>query len=380
MSSILTATARGVPVRLTAGSLFVGERRFLRHDIRGVEFDRGPGRGCMVLTGADGVVARIDFLPAERRGLLAIEKALAPRRKSLVLYIDREAYRPGEVVRGHVELDWPRTTPVRGVRVGFLGAERTEITVSSGSGKNRRSTTYREHRPLVSREIDLFGGPPVGWWRATGEALNRLVGVEGYPRLLAGRHRWDFEFRLPEDALPSFVGTYAEVSYLLYAQVDIPMGFDVTTEGVVAVLPPEGARLAGCRGRAERSGVLKADVDMRLETDACPLEAGVRLPGRIVVRNRSTKRIRGVTVRLLAVEEAEAEGRRREAVHELNEGYLPTPDPSSPRQDVTFEIPVNGPFPYEGAHSRLAYRLEWTLDTAMGFDTTVAANLEVLTN
>lgn len=377
MTTDLTATARGVPVRLTAGSLYVGERRVFRRDIRGVEVDRRPGRGRMILTGENGVVAQLDFLPTERRALLAIERALAPRKKSLVLYLDREAYRPGETVRGHVELDWPRTTPVRGVRVALIGAERTEIRVSSGTGKNRSSTTYREYRPLVSQELDLFGGPPVSWWRATGEALNRLVGVEGYPRLPAGHHRWDFEFALPGDAPPSFTGTYAEVGYLLSAQVDVPMGFDLTTEGVVSVLPPEGARLAACRGRAERSGVLKADVDMRLETDACPLEAGGRLSGRIVVKNRSAKRIRGVTVRLLALEEAEAEGRRRDVAHELNAGYLPAPDPSSPRQDVTFQIPVNGPFPYEGAHSRLAYQVEWTLDTAMGFDTTVSAPLEV---
>lgn len=377
MTAELAATAGGLPLRLTAGSLFIGERRLSRREVSGIEVDRGAGRGTMVLTGAGGVLERLDFLPAERRALLAIEKALAPRKKSLGLFIDRESYRPGDALRGHVELSWPRTSPVRGVRVGFVGAESTRITVSSGTGKTRTSTTYREHRALVSREVDLFGGPPVGWWRATGEALNRLLGVEGYPRLTAGRHRWDFEFHLPDDALPSFEGAHAEVAYTIYAQVDIPQGFDLTSEGVVSVGLSEGGGIAALKGRMPRSaGFLKADVDMKVFVDPCPLEAGERLQGRIAVRNHSSKRIRGATIRLLGLEEARAQGRTRDVEHELNAGYLPSPEPSSPEQDIRFEIPIHGPFPYRGRHSRLDYALEASLDTALGFDTTVRIPLE----
>ncbi len=377
MTAELTATADGVPLRLTVGSLYIGERRLSRREVTGIEFDRRGARGALIFTGNDGVLARVDFLPAERRALLAIEKALAPRKKSLGLYLDRETYRPGDAVRGHVELSWPRTSPVRGVRVGFVGAESTRITVSSGTGKNRRSTTYREHRALVSREVDLFGGPPVGWWRATGEALNRILGVEDYPRLTAGRHRWDFEFHLPADALPSFEGTHAEVSYTIYAQVDVPLGFDLTSEGEVPVGIPEGAATAALKGRVDRSaGFLQADVDMKVYVDPCPLEVGERLKGRITVRNHSSKRIRGATIRLLGLEEAHAEGRTRDVEHEFNKGYLPSPDPSGAQQDITFEIPINGPFPYRGRHSRLDYAVEASLDTALGVDTTVRFPLE----
>lgn len=374
MAREIDATAGGVHLRLTPGSLYVGERRIRRDDVTGIEFDR---RGTLLFTGAEGVLARVDFRPAERRPLAAIAKALAPRRKSLGLFLDREAYRPGDTVRGHLELHWPKAAPVRGVRVGLYGAERTRITVSSGSGKHRSSRTYREEHTLISSEFEVFGGPPVGWWRATGEALKRLMGATDHPILTAGRHRWDFEFELPGDALPSFDGGHADVGYELYAQVDIPLGFDLTTEGVVFVGLAEGAEIAALKGRVERSrGFLKADVDMKVVVEACRLEVGERLRGSIFVRNHSSKRIRGATIRLLALEEAQAEGRSRDVEHELNAGYLPAPDPASPEQDITFEIPVNGPFPYRGRHSRLDYALEASLDTALGFDTTLRIPLE----
>ena len=298
-------------------------------------------------------------------------------RKTLHVYLDRNAYRPGETVKGRIEVAWPKASPVRGVRVGLIGSESTSITVTTHRGKERKSTTYSESRSLIGEEIDLFGGPPVGWLRASSDALGRLFGRQDYPVLRAGKHTYRFEFRLPDDAPPSFEGTHAEVNYEVHAVVDVPLGPDLTFRGVVPVLPPEGLRLAACKGRTEQSGLLKADVAMVLRTDACRLEAGERLAGRIVVRNRSSKKIRGVTIRLQAVEEAQAEGHERTVTHELNEGYLPAPDPPGADQDVTFEIPVNGPFPYEGAYSRLSYRLEWTLDTVLGFDTTVSAGLEV---
>ena len=366
---ILEARAGGVSLRLDADALHVGERRIPRARVKGIEV----GRGTMVFTGDAGVLARVDFTPSERAALEKIERELAPRKKSIDLFLDQPSYRPGELVRGHVELRWPRTSPIRGVRVGLIGAESTTITTSNG----KHASTRREYRPLIAEEYDLFGVPPVGLMRATSEALRRLLGRQDYPELPAGQHKYDFAFQLPANALPSYTGTHAEVGYQIYARVDIPLGFDLKFDGVLSVGPPEGSKISKLKGRVDRTGGwFKAEVDMKIDIDPCPLEPGQRLRGRIRVRNHSSKKIRGATIRLLAMEEARAGSRERELFHELNQGYLTAPDPSSPEQDVTFEIPIHGPFPYRGRHSRMDYVLEAKLDTAMGRATTVHVPLE----
>jgi hypothetical protein len=365
----LRADADGFTARLSGASLHVGERRIPRERITSVEL----GRNGMLVLGDGEVLADLRFAASERAAFVAIERALAPGNKAITLFLEESSYRPGEVVRGHVDLRWPRAAPVRGVRVGLIGAESTKITTSNG----KTTSTRREYRPLIAEEIDVFGGPPVRWTRAAGDVLRRLAGRLDYPILAAGRHRFAFEFRLPEGALPSFTGTHAEVGYQVYARVDIPLRFDLCFEGVLPVGLPEGARLSRLKGRVDREGgFLKADVDMKIDIEPCLLEPGERLRGRVRVRNHSTKRIRGATLRLLALEFARAGGRERDTIHELNTGYLPAPDPAAPSQDVTFEIPVSGPFPYVGRHSSLSYVLEARLDTPLGRDTIVRIPLE----
>jgi hypothetical protein len=357
-------------VRLEDDVLRVGGQRIPRKRITGVEFDR---RGAWVVLGEHGVLARVDFDASERPELERIERALAPRRKSLRLFTDKDAYLPGDWVNGHVELQWPRARAIRGVRVGLIGAERTEISVSSGE----TSSTFREFRPLVAEELDLFGGPPVGWARASGDLVRRLLGRKDYPVLPAGRHRYEFAIPLPRKALPSFEGEHASVRYDLYARVDIPLGFDVTFNGVLSVQPPEDAGCARVKGYVDRrKGFLRADVDMKIDVDPLRWTSGERLRGRVRVTNHSAKRIKSARLRLLGIEEAHAEGRDRTVEHEFNDGLLPVPDPSAREQDIRFEIPTRGPYPYRGRHSRLDYVLELRLVTALGRDTVVQIPLE----
>lgn len=299
------------------------------------------------------------------------------------LYLDRDAYAPGETVRGRVEFDWPRARRVRGVRVALTGAEETVIRVSRGTGKNRRTHTYSETNPIVGEELILFGGPGVGTLKAMGEALTELFGSLDYPVLKAGRHKYPFEFALPPEALPSFEGTYATVSYRIDARVDVPAAVDMSFEGDVVVVPPRGLSIAPYKGkgRAAGGGLLKAfraDLDLDLRFDGCRLEPGARLEGRLLVRNRSGKKLRGATISLVGVEYAEAEGYEREDTFEVASGYLRAPDPAAPVQDVTFGIKLDPcPAPYAGRHSQVDLRLVAELDVALGFDAKVEIPLEI---
>lgn len=302
-------------------------------------------------------------------------------RPTLKMYLDPDEYRAGETVRGHVQVDVSKAVRTRGVRVYLEGTEKTVITESRGTGKNRRTVTYSETNMIISEGYVLFGGQAVGTLKAIGETLSG--GASRYPLLKAGRHRWPFEFKLPDDALPSFKGVYTKVRYGISAEVDIPAGLDRTFEGAVQLVPPSGLAIAPHRGRERRPATgllkpLKADLVMDLDVQGCPFEAGARLEGRLLVSNRSKKRIRGATVSLVAIEVGVAEGERRTDTTEVASGYLRAPDPSAPQQDIAFGIEIKWcPHPYEGRNSRLDLFLVAELDIAMGIDAELTIPLRI---
>jgi hypothetical protein len=306
-----------------------------------------------------------------------------PRRREIRVLLDRDEYTPGQTVRGHVEVDWPRPRAVRGVRLALVGAEETRISVSRGSGKNRRTVTYTERDEIIAEEIILFGGPAVGDLQAVGEAFRRLVKPLDYPLLPAGRHRYEFDFRLPDDAPPSFEGSHARVAYELSARVDVPLGRDLSFEGLLPVVNPATLRIAPYRARGARPAegflrAFRAELGLDLELEGCRLLPGERLEGRLLVRNRSRKRIRGAGISLLGVERAEAAGHEREETFEIAKGYLPAPDPAAESQDILFGIRLEPcPVPYAGRYSRVDLVFAAELDIAMAFDARIEIPLEI---
>ena len=306
-----------------------------------------------------------------------------PKTRALRLFLEKDAYAPGESVRGRVELDWPKSRPVRGVRLTFLGTEETRITVRKGSGKDARDVSYREKDVLIGEQLILWGGDGVGLRRALADALSTVTGGPDYPLLRAGRHSYDFDFRLPDRALPSFTGTYAKVRYHLTAEVDVPLAGNLVFEGDVPVVPSGTPRIAPLKVRSTSEadgilGALRAHLGMNLDLDGCPLAPREKLQGRLLLRNLSRKKIRGITITLAAVEVARAEGYAREATHPCATGFLPTPDPSAPVQDATFRIRLKEfVVPYAGRYSEVTLILLAEIDVALGLDPVFKVPLEI---
>jgi len=307
----------------------------------------------------------------------------AARRKALKLLLERESYAPGETVRGTVVLTLPKPLRTRGVRVYLEGSEETRISVTRGSGKDRRTVTYTSEDSIISQGFVLFGGQGVGTLKAVGETLKSMTGVLDYPLLAAGKYEYPFEFELPGDALPSWSGTHATVAYSLRAEVDVPVGLDLQFKGVLYVISPESWSIAPAR-RAERHvpgglfGAFQADVSMEFEFKGCPLQWRERLEGRLHVKNRSPKKIRGATISLLAVEHAEADGYVRDTTSAVLEGFFKTPNPAGAEHEVTFGFVLDpGLAPYQGAHSRVVYWLQAELDIKLAGDPVIRLPLEI---
>ncbi|HLF91957.1 MAG TPA: hypothetical protein VJB14_00715 [Planctomycetota bacterium] len=306
-----------------------------------------------------------------------------PRTRALRLLLEKEAYAPGETVRGRVELDWPKSRPVRGVRITLRGAEETSITVRKGSGKDARSVTYREEDVLIGEQLTLWGGNGVGLRRALADVLSAVTGGPDYPLLRAGRHSYDFDFRLPSRALPSFTGTCAKIRYRLTAEVDIPLAGNLVFEGDVPVAPLGAPRIAPLKVHSASKaggilGALRAHLGMNLDLEGCPLAPREKLQGRLLLRNLSRKKIRGITFTLAAVEVARAGGYTRETTHLCATGFLPAPDPSAPVQDATFGIRLKEfAVPYAGRYSEVNLFLLAEVDVALGLDPVFRVPLEI---
>ena len=307
----------------------------------------------------------------------------AARRKALKLLLERGAYAPGETVRGTVVLTLPKPLRTRGVRVYLEGSENTSISVTRGSGKNRRTVTYTSENRILSEGFVLFGGQGVGTLKAMGETFKSLAGTLDYPLLAAGEYEYPFEFELPGDALPTWSGPHARVGYSLRAEVDVPVGLDLTFNGVLYVIPPESWTIIPAR-RSERHvpgglfGAFQADVSMEFEFKGCPLRWKERLEGRLHIKNRSQKKIRGATVSLLAVEHAEADGYVRDTTSAILEGFFKTPNPAGAEHEVTFGFVLDPSLtPYQGDFSRVVYWLQAELDVKFAGDPVIRLPLDL---
>jgi hypothetical protein len=389
-------------VVLTPLALYVGLEsleRYPRGWVTGIEFDRqADRRGAMVFVGRDGVLDTIEFDDGERAALQELESRLSsgqaappapvvasapPKRaKGITIVLDQPDFAPGERVRGAVVVDWPADAAVRGIHVTIEGAESVHVSVSTGSGKHRRTVTHRRENSIVSDGFVLFGREPVGFFRALREGIRSLAGRHSFPILRKGRHQFAFDFLLPAGALPTHHGPHADVAYEIAADVDVPLGFDLVTRGELRVLPPRGTGIAAAEGasRFGSSGMLSGfDARGRIEArlSAAPLLPGAALEGRIHVVNESRKKIRRARFSLKCIENAEAAGHVRVSDTEVFAGDLRVPDPAAREFDAVFgfQLPPAA-VAYAGRHSATSLALDVTLDVAWSFDVSLRVPLE----
>ena len=389
-------------VVLTPLALYVGHEsleRYPRGWITGIEFDRqAENRGAMLFVGRDGVLDSIDFDESQRGELSELECRLASgqaappapivastpakRSKAVTIVLDQPDFAPGERVRGSVVIDWPADAPARGIHVTLEGSESVHVSVSTGVGKRRRTVTHRRENVIVSEGYVLFGREPVSFLRAVREGVKSLVGRHPFPILRKGRHEFAFDFHLPPRSLPTHHGPHADVAYTIAANVDVPLGFDLVTQGELRVLVPRGTAIAAAEGtsRFGSSGMLSgfdARGHMEARVTAAPLVPGGALEGRIHVVNESRKKIRRARFSLKCIENAEAGGHVRVSDTEVFAGDLRVPDPAAREFDAVFgfQLPPSATA-YSGRHSATSLALDVTLDVAWSFDVSLRLPLE----
>ena len=307
-----------------------------------------------------------------------------PTKRALRVHLDRKVYRPGDVVGGTLDVDWPKSRAVRGIRLLLQGAEETDFTHEYGYPNYLHKRSCSERNMIIGKEIILFGGKAVSNLSVVGEALKRLIRQPNYPVLKAGRHRYTFNFKLPSYAPPSYEGISAKVAYSVTGRVDVPFGRDLTFHNTVTVNNIDNTRIAPFRGRGDRfyqglSKVFYADLGLDLKLNGCRLQRGEHLKGRLLVKNLSRRRIRGARISLVGIEHAKAEGYSSDVTFEVAHGRLPTVDPTARVQDVRFGIEIlRCPPPYSGKISRVELKFVVKLDIALSSDATIHIPLKII--
>ncbi len=326
----------------------------------------------------------------EEKVPMAIVLADAPRterptrtQKGLYVHLDREVYRAGDTVRGRLLLHWPQSGPVRGVWWDVVGEETTRVSVQHGSGKNRRTVTYRDRQAILGGGLLVFGRRKSGFFSLVWEGMRAFFGLKtDNPTLRDGEYAYDFEFHLPKDAPPTWKGKNSEVRYAFSARVDIPGAFDLTVETPIAVAPPLHYTVEGFfdehRPKKGLAGLFTAEVEMQVDVPPARFRPGEAIPFTARVKNLGGKRIRGLNVHLDRREHARAQGHTATNSRTEHTLRIPADRMSFDGSEMHFVLPTPEPFTLvQGRYCRVYWELRAELDVAWGFDAVVTETLGV---
>lgn len=282
--------------------------------------------------------------------------------KDISIELVKEAYLPGEIIKGTVILDLEKPVKARAVKLRIIGLEETSVEVGSGDD----SHTYHEKNYILKNDIILHS--PM---------------YDDDLELDPGYFAFEFEFRMPEDALPSYRGTNVSVTYNLEARVDVPWWLDIVKKRPIYVFRNrEVLRLltAPVKFTSDNymNGVSKKPC-FGVELAKTGFLAGETVEGTVFLYNMAASKVRKIYIRLLGEEMATARGHRETRMQSKQEIEMPMHDMIEGIAKVFFlQIPNNAPSSYEGMYSNFRWGVFVGLDIPFGFDVKALYAIEVL--
>ncbi len=282
--------------------------------------------------------------------------------KAIKIELQREGYLPGEIVEGTVNLTIDKPVKARAVKLDVTGLEETRITVSHG----KSSTTYREHNYILRDEIILHGPQ-----------------FEKNLELEQGNYVFKFEFKIPENAPPSYSGRHAFVTYKLIARVDVPLWLDIVDLKIIYVFRSREALKLLTQPvyfQSDNYSQLHDDKPgFSIELPKTGYRAGEHIECAITLKNMQASKIRKIDVTLLGEEFARARGHTRSTTQYKHEIEIPVHDMIEGVPKVCFlPIPTELPSSYEGMYSNFRWAVEVGLDIPFGFDVKALHPIEII--
>ncbi len=252
--------------------------------------------------------------------------------------LDKNSYLPGEQIQGQVQFNLNHPTDIRTLGVTFQGREL--VVIREGKNANYSSTNDMANEGLTLSEKTT---------------------------LPAGTTSFPFTFRLPPDALPSYVGRYAKVIWKLSAKADVPMARDLKLEDFIRImsqfpLTPTPISLENPEARPK----------IRLTLSSNVYQPGETVEGSITVLEPGN--IRGVRLQLFMSERATAKatfyGRfvksaNKDETRPVGKPMELSSESMLATRETRFQIPFSNQAPcsYQGKYSSIVWYLGATLDT-----------------
>ncbi len=280
------------------------------------------------------------------------------------LHLDQDAWFPGEIVTGLMLLQFTRRTKVTEFDAWLYGHENAMVTVRHG----KTSTTYRESRPIVQAPLVAL------------ETRSALFWPGAYD---AGTYTLPFEAPLPYGAPPSFsktrYGFAAESVYNVHASVAVPWASDPHASETLAVVVPASAPTSGPALAAKPASFFTGGTSIEMQVDTQDAPRGGMITGTVCVSTTGTKRLRGVTVRLMEMGFATARGHQSSQTGApLAEHYF-GPGEAAFGAWLPFQLPVppTATPAYEGQIVALRHSIKAEADLALALDPSVTSPFRV---
>jgi len=211
------------------------------------------------------------------------------------IYGDGSFY-PGEVIYGDVYLKTNEELTIREIRLEFYGEAKVLWTEAARSGRRKRlgMREYTNYEQYLNIAATVFG-------KAPGQ-------IGPNPVLSVGEHSFPFEFRLPEENLPTtFEGKHGHVKYWLKAILDRPWKEDRTVIEAFTVVErvdvnqPEFLRPAQIQ-EDRNLGCLccvSGPLNVTVRTDRAAYCSGELMTVTVYANNQTSYRILGVELEFI---------------------------------------------------------------------------------
>lgn len=202
----------------------------------------------------------------------------------LQIHLNKTDFTGGEVLTGELELKIDTPIPVRGIRGLLHGYEQSYWGRGTGrvrsSGTGRVLTTHSETRDLFSKEITLFGDPPLETAALISDSLTGLFSSGHYHTLEPGSYSYPFSFTLPEN-LPGDYEDSADrskIRYLVKGYLDIPLKIDIEQTVLLTIHEAHDPAAVQPVSVFNEKTLFEAGTSVKMKAD---LDKNVFLPGTV---------------------------------------------------------------------------------------------------
>jgi len=273
--------------------------------------------------------------------------------REITLHLPKTDYSPGEHVEGHAVILCDEDFDCESVNLVFSCMEQSRVVV--GSGKHRR--VYLEQHDYFEQFLELLS----------------------QSRVLEGETRFEFAFKIPEESVSSFEGTFSWIRYMIKGKIEVKWALDPKAEQNIVVVAPPQQHLVMEEAMIQKEIGKEGIHLLRVEVESDIIRRGNDFRFRFLVGSEAN--FRGVRVELVRRENVAPQGRETSYDNEMDLQYWE--EYRLHREswvDVTVKTDKEWPEAFKSELIECVYMLKVTLDIRWRLDKSIEVPLKLSTD